>query len=141
MFVPADEPAPTHHHQLKSRVYIMVHSWCCVGSEKRIMTCIHHFRVLVCAQSCPTLCNPMDCSRPGFFVRGISQARTLKWVAIPTPRDQTRVSCVSCIGRRLLYSLSHREGRTGGPCPKNPLCFSCSSLPHLQQLLILLLCP
>ena len=33
-------------------------------------------------QSCPTLCNPMDCSLPGFSVPGILQARTLEWVAI-----------------------------------------------------------
>ena len=34
------------------------------------------------AQSCPTLCNPMDCSPPGFSIHGIFQARTLEWVAI-----------------------------------------------------------
>ena len=33
-------------------------------------------------QSCPTLCNPMDCSPPGFSVPGILQVRTLEWVAI-----------------------------------------------------------
>ena len=33
-------------------------------------------------QSCLTLCNPLDCSLPGFFVRGISQARILEWAAI-----------------------------------------------------------
>ena len=33
-------------------------------------------------QSCPTLCNPMDCSPPGSPVPGILQARTLEWVAI-----------------------------------------------------------
>ena len=33
-------------------------------------------------QSCPTLCNPIDCSLPGFPVPGILQARTLEWVAI-----------------------------------------------------------
>ena len=33
-------------------------------------------------QSCLTLCNPMDCSLPGFSVHGILQARTLEWVAI-----------------------------------------------------------
>ena len=33
-------------------------------------------------QSCPTLCDPMDCSLPGFPVPGILQARTLEWVAI-----------------------------------------------------------
>ena len=33
-------------------------------------------------QSCPTLCDPMDCSLPCFSVHGILQARTLEWVAI-----------------------------------------------------------
>ena len=33
-------------------------------------------------QSCPTLCDPMDCGLPGFSVHGILQARTLEWVAI-----------------------------------------------------------
>ena len=38
----------------------------------------------MCANSqlCPTLCNPMGCSPPGFSVHGISQARVLEWVAI-----------------------------------------------------------
>ena len=34
------------------------------------------------AQSCATLCEPMDCSLPGSFVHGIFQARVLEWVAI-----------------------------------------------------------
>ena len=34
------------------------------------------------AQSCPTLCDPMDCSLPGFSVLGIFQARVLEWGAI-----------------------------------------------------------
>ena len=33
-------------------------------------------------QSCPTLCDPTDCSLPGFSIPGILQARTLEWVAI-----------------------------------------------------------
>ena len=33
-------------------------------------------------QSCPTLCDPRDCSPPGSPVPGILQARTLEWVAI-----------------------------------------------------------
>ena len=57
-------------------------------------------------QSCPTLCNPMDCSLPGSFVHGILQARILEWVTMPSsrrsswPRDQTHVSCISCIAGR-----------------------------------------
>ena len=34
------------------------------------------------AQSCPTICNPIDSSAPGSPVPGILQARTLEWVAI-----------------------------------------------------------
>ena len=38
------------------------------------------------AQSCPTLCNPMDCSPPGFSVHRIFQARILEWVATSSSR-------------------------------------------------------
>ena len=38
------------------------------------------------AQSCLTLCDPMDCSPPGSSVHGILQARILEWVAISFPR-------------------------------------------------------
>ena len=37
-------------------------------------------------QSCPTLCNPMDCSPPSSSVHGIFQARVLEWVAINTSK-------------------------------------------------------
>ena len=65
----------------------------------------------VCAkspQTCPTLCDPMDCGPPGSSVHGILQAKMLEWVAISSyrgssqPRDQTHISYVSCIGRRVL---------------------------------------
>ena len=38
--------------------------------------------VIIVAQSCPTLCNPMDWSPPGSSVYGILQAGILEWVAI-----------------------------------------------------------
>ena len=53
--------------------------------------------------------SPMDCDLPGFSAHGIFQARILEWGAISYcrrsswPRDQTWVSCVSCIGRQSLY--------------------------------------
>ena len=56
-----------------------------------------------CAQSCPTLCHPMDYSPPGSSVHGILQARILAWVALPCPRtssqprDQTHLSRISWI--------------------------------------------
>ena len=34
------------------------------------------------AQSCPTFCDPMDCSLPGSSVHGIFQAVVLEWIAI-----------------------------------------------------------
>ena len=61
-------------------------------------------------QSCPTLCDPMDCSPPDSSVHGILQARILEWVAMPFsrgsswPRKGTCVSYVSCTGDRwVLY--------------------------------------
>ena len=39
------------------------------------------------AQSCLTLCDPMDCSLPGSSVHGILQARIMEWAAFPPPRD------------------------------------------------------
>ena len=40
-------------------------------------------------QSCPTLCDPIDGSLPGSAVPGILQARTLEWVAIPSPMHES----------------------------------------------------
>ena len=37
-------------------------------------------------QSCLILCDPMDCSQSGSSVQGISQAETVKWVAISSSR-------------------------------------------------------
>ena len=66
-------------------------------------------RMLLCccwvAKSCPTLCDPIDCSPPVSSVHGIFQARILEWIAISfsressQPRDQTHVPCKSPHGR------------------------------------------
>ena len=59
------------------------------------------------AQSCPTLCDPVDCSPSGSSVHGILQARILEWVAIPFsrgsswPRDRIQVSWIA--GRFFTY--------------------------------------
>ena len=58
---------------------------------------------VLCAQSCLTLCDPMDCSPPGSFAHGIFQVRILEWVAVSyfrgssQPRDRTGVSCISSL--------------------------------------------
>ena len=43
------------------------------------------------AQSCPTLCDPIDCSPPGSFLHGIPQAGILQWIAISFPKGYTRL--------------------------------------------------
>ena len=64
--------------------------------------------VCACVLSHVRLCDPRDCGPPGSSVHGVLQARTLEWIAIsysrePSwPRDRIHISCVSCIGRRVL---------------------------------------
>ena len=67
------------------------------------------------AQSCLTLCDPMDGSLPGSAIHGIFQARILEWAAISfsrrssQPRDRTRVSCIAdrCF---TIWSTSEAQG-------------------------------
>ena len=52
--------------------------------------------VCVCvlvAQSCPTLCDPIDYRLSGSFVHGIFQARILEWVAICFSRGSSQTLC------------------------------------------------
>ena len=76
---------------------------CMQGSSDRESSA--HMSACMCAkslQSCPTLCNPRDCSPPGSSVHGILQARKLEWVTMPSskgssqPRDRTSISYVCC---------------------------------------------
>ena len=59
-----------------------------------------HLCSCLVAQSCPTLCDPMDCSQPGSSY-GISQAWILEWCTIflsrrsSRPREQTRISSLA----------------------------------------------
>ena len=86
-------------------------------------TCHHLWSLKVLdAQSCLTLWDPMDCSPPGSSVRGILQARTLEWVAVPSsggssqPKHRTHMSCtagrfstVSATGLKRHPHSSHSE--------------------------------
>ena len=54
----------------------------CVCAHARV-----HVHICSVAQSCQTLCNPMDCSPPCSSVYGIFQARILEWLPFPPPRD------------------------------------------------------
>ena len=75
-----------------------------------VCVCMHTHLV---AHSCLTLGNPMDCSPPGSSVHVIFQARIPEWVAISSSRgsswstEWTHISCIFCIGRRILYQLCH----------------------------------
>ena len=51
-----------------------------VSNVSVLLSCIH-------AQSCPTLCDPMDCVPPGSSVYGTHQSRALEWVPCPPPGD------------------------------------------------------
>ena len=67
------------------------------------------FRMCLVTQSCLTLCDPIECNPPGFPVHGVLHARIVERVAIPfsrrssLPRNRTRVSYISCIGKWVLY--------------------------------------
>ena len=94
-----------------------------IGRTNRgFLSCNDHFLIWVIslfyflcsvAQSCLTLCGPMDCSLPGSSVHENFQTRTLEWVAISysrgfsQPRNWTCVSRVSCNGRWVLYHKCH----------------------------------
>ena len=57
-----------------------------VRSEGKVTSSWGDVRKALCccldAKLYPTICDPMDCSPPGFSVHGISQARILEWVAV-----------------------------------------------------------
>ena len=63
-------------------------------------------------QSCPTLCDPVDCSLPESSVHGILQAIKVEWVAIFSPRGYSWLRYqiwISCTAGRFLYIWATRE--------------------------------
>ena len=114
--MPVQRPIPHNSDNQRSRAFIArgrdLHGeraqWVLTVILKLVMgwSDLHHLDSFVCvcvlvAQSCLTLCNPTDCSLPGFSVHGILQARILEWIAIPfsrgtsQPRNRTLVSCMA----------------------------------------------
>ena len=81
-------------------MYICIADSCCHTAVTNTILLNHYVCVLV-VQSCPTLCDPMDCSLLGSPVHGILQARILEWVTIPffrgssRPRNWTQVFCIA----------------------------------------------
>ena len=69
--------------------------------EKKKKTTSQKLKESEVAQSCVTLCSPMDCSPPGSSIHGVFQARVLQYVAISfsrgssPPRDGTQVSRIA----------------------------------------------
>ena len=62
----------------------------------------------------------IDCSRPGSSSMGFSRQEYRKWLPFPPPGDWTSPSCISCIGRQILY---HRA--TWSP--------QCMNMPHFKS--------
>ena len=52
------------------------------GSLEKLLDIINHEQENEVAQSCPTVCNSMDCSLPGSPIHEIFQARIPEWIAI-----------------------------------------------------------
>ena len=74
-------------------------------NDSVIHVCVHAKSL----QSCPALCDPLDCCLPNFSVRRIFQARVLEWVAMPCSRGSSRSrdrTCVSWIGRQVFFTTS-----------------------------------
>ena len=102
----------------------------CDGSESphRLSKYLLGVCMYVRAQSCLTLCNPMDCSPLGSSVHGTSQARIPEWVAISFsrwsswPRDWTWVSCISCLSRWIHYHCTTWEAVFTQQFSKNQGC-------------------
>ena len=111
-----------HHDPTSIWLYVYTESW--REGHRELSTPLysassedsHRLRACVCAHSCSTLCDPMDCSPPGSSVHGIFQARILEQVAISYsrgsswPRDGSNLHLLSsCIGRQILYLFATWE--------------------------------
>ena len=90
----------THTRTVKITKTYSVNCWQWLKQLNSTLFISGNMCVCVCevAQSCPTLCDPMDCSLPGSSLHGILQARVLELAAISfsrgssQPRDRTQVS-------------------------------------------------
>ena len=62
----------------------------CASQSCRLRKTMAMAVLCLVTQSCPTLCNPMDCSPPGSSVHGILQARILEYIAVPSSRRSSQ---------------------------------------------------
>ena len=94
------------------KIFLFTHIWTrrtfdlslCFRRSYILLT--HKWVWVIVAQSCLTLCNPMDCSLPGSSVHGILQARLLEWVAISFSRVASWPKNPAL--QESLYQLSHQ---------------------------------
>ena len=87
-------------------------------------------------QSCPTLCDPMDCSLQASFVHGIFQARVLEWAAISFFRGSSWPRDRMCTGGQILYHWDIREVLQTWYLylkDEKEAYFSCGSLNHKEH--------
>ena len=73
-----------------SKTAILAYSdvcWRVYDASTLLVSSIQVYVCVLVAQSCLTLCNPMNCSPLGSSVPGILQARILEWIAIPSLED------------------------------------------------------
>ena len=105
---------------------------CCLAAAAKLL------------QSCPTLCNPIDGSPPGFPVPEILQERTLEWVAISFSNAwkwKVKVKSLSCVRLfatpwtaayqdPLPMGFSRQEYWSGLPLPH---CFRLSNPPYISR--------
>ena len=90
--------------------------------------CHHH----LVAKSCPTLCDPMNCSPPGSSVHEISQARILEWIAISSC-NRPLFSSVQFSHSVVSDSLRpHESQHAGPPCSSPPPGVHSDSRPSSQ---------
>ena len=87
---------------------------------------VAHNMVCMNAQSCPPVCDPIECNLPGSSISGMFQAKILERVAISSSRgsfrsrDQKQVSCSSCLGRQILYHWATWEALNNTEVSPNP---------------------
>ena len=116
------------------------------GAHWWLIIDISEVKVLV-AQSCPTLCNPTDCSLSGPFAHGIFQARILEWVHISLSREKKENWKWKLLSRVPLfvphgpYSPWNSPGQNTGVCNHSllqgifPTQGSNPGLPHCRRIL------
>ena len=83
---------PSVMREKKREIKILMRNW----DKNGVSQAISNGEIEV-AQSCPTLCNSMDCSLSGSSVHGIFQARMLEWIAISFSRGSSRPRNRICV--------------------------------------------